>query len=111
MRARLFEVSPSVCSRLVTLENMSKASGYTSPFLKTNRRTQCAITHRLEEKRWSIAVAVTFFDTVLGSSCPVMYSAGNITAQQSNARRDMPHSKLSRLVALSFPPLYYSGCI
>ncbi len=51
------------------------------------------------------------FDTVLGSSCPVIYSAGNITAQQSNARRDMPHSKLSRLVALSPPPLYYGGCI
>jgi hypothetical protein len=51
------------------------------------------------------------FLTVLGSSCPVIYSAGNITAQQSNARRDMPHSKLSRLVALSPPPLYYGGCI
>jgi len=60
MQARLFEVSPSVCSRLVTLENMSKASGRTSPFLKTNRRTWCAITHDLKEKRWSIAVAVTF---------------------------------------------------
>jgi hypothetical protein len=60
MWARLFEVSPSVCSRLVTLENMSKASGCTSPFLKTNRRIWCAITHHLEEKRWSIAVAVTF---------------------------------------------------
>jgi hypothetical protein len=60
MRARLFEVSPSVCSRLVTLENMSKASGSTSPFLKANRRTWRATTHHLEEKRWSIAVAVTF---------------------------------------------------